>query len=307
MRKIDSIIIHCSATRAGLDFTAADIDRWHRERGFNGIGYHYVIRLDGRLEKGRDISLPGAHCRGWNERSIGICYIGGLDGNGQPADTRTNAQKRVLYQVIMDLQREYEVLRVLGHRDTSPDLNGDGVIGPDEYVKACPCFDVRKFLRSGRLLLFVWLLAWVVPVFLSGCGSKREVVGRSYGLTADSSSRTGLKKKAVGRVCMSEGDSELVEEHIEQVVFVFAADTLGERRRAVVKTVTDRKRGRENLRLSEELLEEESISYADSEAGTRIRETERTVEAARGKGRWKAVLFLSALAAVYLFYRRKRG
>ena len=91
MRKIDSIIVHCSATKAGQDFTAADIDRWHRERGFNGIGYHYVIRLDGRLEKGREIDLAGAHCKGWNERSVGICYIGGLDENGHPADTRRNA------------------------------------------------------------------------------------------------------------------------------------------------------------------------------------------------------------------------
>ena len=66
MRNIDSIIVHCSATKAGQDFTAADIDCWHRERGFNGIGYHYVIRLDGKLEKGRDVSLAGAHCRGWN-------------------------------------------------------------------------------------------------------------------------------------------------------------------------------------------------------------------------------------------------
>ena len=96
MRKIDSIIIHCSATKVGQDFTAADIDRWHRERGFNGIGYHYVVCLDGRLERGRDISLAGAHCKGWNEHSIGICYIGGLDVNGHPADTRTKAQKRVL-------------------------------------------------------------------------------------------------------------------------------------------------------------------------------------------------------------------
>ena len=86
MRKIDSIIVHCSATKAGQDFTAADIDRWHRERGFNGIGYHYVIRLDGRLEKGREIDLAGAHSKGWNERSVGICYIGGLDENGHPAD-----------------------------------------------------------------------------------------------------------------------------------------------------------------------------------------------------------------------------
>ena len=93
MRNIDSIIVHCSATKAGQDFTATDIDRWHRERGFNGIGYHYVIRLDGKLEKGRDVALAGAHCKGWNERSVGICYIGGLDENGRPADTRTNAQK----------------------------------------------------------------------------------------------------------------------------------------------------------------------------------------------------------------------
>ena len=162
-------------SRAG--FTAADIDCWHRERGFNGIGYHYVIRLDGKLEKGRDVTLAGAHCKGWNERSVGICYIGGLDENGRPADTRTNVQKRVLYQIIMDLQREYNILQVLGHRDTSPDLNGDGVIEPYEYVKACPCFDVKEFLRSGRELLFVLLGALVVPVLLSGCRSK---IGRAH-------------------------------------------------------------------------------------------------------------------------------
>lgn len=71
MRNIDSIIVHCSATKAGQDFTAADIDCWHRERGFNGIGYHYVVRLDGKLEKGRDVSLAGAHCKGWNKEVSG--------------------------------------------------------------------------------------------------------------------------------------------------------------------------------------------------------------------------------------------
>ena len=194
MRNIDSIIVHCSATKAGQDFTATDIDRWHRERGFNGIGYHYVIRLDGKLEKGRDVALAGAHCKGWNEQSIGICYIGGLDENGRPADTRTNAQKRVLYQIIMDLQREYNILQVLGHRDTSPDLNGDGVIEPYEYVKACPCFDVKEFLRSGRELLFVLLVALVVPVLLSGCRSKKEVINRESEVRVDSSlnSSSGL-------------------------------------------------------------------------------------------------------------------
>ncbi len=87
----DTIIIHCSATRAGQDFTAADIDRWHRQRGFRSIGYHFVVRLDGTIEPGRDVALDGAHCTGWNHRSIGICYIGGLDKNGRPADTNGSA------------------------------------------------------------------------------------------------------------------------------------------------------------------------------------------------------------------------
>lgn len=68
MRTIDSIIIHCSATPCGKDFTAADIDRWHRQRSFNGIGYHFVIRLDGTIESGRPIGKPGAHCVGWNNQ-----------------------------------------------------------------------------------------------------------------------------------------------------------------------------------------------------------------------------------------------
>ena len=92
----DTIIIHCSATRAGQNITAADIDCWHRARGFWSIGYHYVIRLDGTIEPGRDVTLDGAHCMGWNQRSIGICYVGGLDKEGRPADTRTDAQRTAL-------------------------------------------------------------------------------------------------------------------------------------------------------------------------------------------------------------------
>ena len=80
----DTIIIHCSATRAGQNITAADIDCWHRARGFWSIGYHYVIRLDGTIEPGRDVTLDGAHCMGWNQRSIGICYVGGLDKKAAP-------------------------------------------------------------------------------------------------------------------------------------------------------------------------------------------------------------------------------
>ena len=118
----DTIIIHCSATRAGQDFTAADIDRWHRQRGFRSIGYHFVVRLDGTVEPGRDVALDGAHCTGWNHRSIGICYIGGLDKNGRPADTRTEAQREALVRLVEDLRLVFPSLQqVIGHRGTAKD------------------------------------------------------------------------------------------------------------------------------------------------------------------------------------------
>ena len=130
MRTIDSIIIHCSATKAGRNFTEKDIDTWHRTRGFSGIGYHWVVLLDGTLRKGRDESQTGAHCtqQRMNSRSIGICYIGGLDNNGRPADTRTAAQRHTLNSIIHDIRsRRGSNLKVYGHRDFAP--------------KACPCFD----------------------------------------------------------------------------------------------------------------------------------------------------------------------
>ena len=138
-------LIISSATRAEQDITAADIESWHRARGFWTIGYHYVIRLDGTIEPGRDVTLDGAHCMGWNKRAIGICYVGGLDKDGRPADTRTDAQRTALIRLVKALRLVFPgVKQVLGHRDTSPDLNGDGVISPNEYMKACPCFDVQK-------------------------------------------------------------------------------------------------------------------------------------------------------------------
>ena len=100
----DAIIIHCSATRAEQDITAADIESWHRARGFWTIGYHYVIRLDGTIEPGRDVTLDGAHCMGWNKRAIGICYVGGLDKDGRPADTRTDAQRTALIRLVKALR-----------------------------------------------------------------------------------------------------------------------------------------------------------------------------------------------------------
>lgn len=102
MRRIDEIIVHCSATPRGRRVTAKDIDGWHRERGFRCIGYHYVIGLDGEVEE-RAESEAGAHCKGHNARSIGVCYVGGLTADGKVAvDTRTDAQRVAMTELIME-------------------------------------------------------------------------------------------------------------------------------------------------------------------------------------------------------------
>ena len=128
MRKIDLIIIHCSATAEGKSFTVADIDRWHRQRGFAQIGYHYVIYLDGTIHKGRPMELVGAHCQGHNSHSIGICYIGGLAAdNKTPKDTRTPEQKAALLKLLKELKSESPAAKIHGHRDFA--------------AKACPSFN----------------------------------------------------------------------------------------------------------------------------------------------------------------------
>lgn len=131
MRRIDDIVIHCAATKEGLNFHASDIDRWHRQRGFKKIGYHYVIDLDGTIEKGRDESEVGAHVTGHNAHSIGICYIGGCDKDMKPKDTRTLAQKESIMRLLIKLLCKYPNADIKGHRDFP------GV------KKACPSFDVR--------------------------------------------------------------------------------------------------------------------------------------------------------------------
>lgn len=147
---IDSIVIHCSATREGQDVRASDIDKWHKEKGWKMIGYNYVIDLDGTIEVGRPLTMDGAHCntagvsgKPYNKHSIGICYVGGLDKYGNPKDTRTAAQKLATSRLVYKLILEYPIVDVLGHRDASPDKNGDGKITKNEWIKQCPCFDVR--------------------------------------------------------------------------------------------------------------------------------------------------------------------
>lgn len=143
MRVINHIVVHATATKEHQEFDAKDIDRWHKERGWSGIGYHYVVKLDGTIEKGRPVAKIGAHVKGHNHDSIGVVYVGGLDAKLAPKDTRTPAQKKALAALLCDLKKEHPKADISGHRDFSPDLNNNGIIEPFEFLKACPCFDAK--------------------------------------------------------------------------------------------------------------------------------------------------------------------
>ena len=140
MRTITLIVIHCSAVRPDQESSAAQIDTWHRQRGWKlGIGYHYVVRRNGQIESGRPEWMIGAHCLNHNAHSIGVCYEGGLDIRGpldpkgrlpkqEPTDTRTAEQKAALRQLLEDLHRRYPRALIIGHHDLNPH-------------KACPCIE----------------------------------------------------------------------------------------------------------------------------------------------------------------------
>ncbi|KGF48758.1 N-acetylmuramoyl-L-alanine amidase [Prevotella disiens] len=130
MRKINEIIVHCTATQDGKNIKVEDINRWHKERGWNMIGYHYVVYLDGSVHVGRSEEQIGAHCLKHNTNSIGVVYVGGLDTEGRPKDTRTEAQKKGLRQILTELKRKYPKATIHSHKDFAP--------------KACPSFDATK-------------------------------------------------------------------------------------------------------------------------------------------------------------------
>lgn len=134
MRTINEIIIHCSATPAMQNVTAKDIERYHRSIGFETIGYHYVVRLDGTIESGRALTRIGAHCKGHNANSIGVCYIGGINADGKPCDTRTADQKWALRKLLVKLKSQFPLAKIHSHRDFAP--------------KACPSFDATAEYAS---------------------------------------------------------------------------------------------------------------------------------------------------------------
>ena len=126
------IVVHCSATPPSMDIGVAEIDRWHRQRGFLKIGYHRVIRRDGTVEEGRAWDEVGAHVEGWNSVSVGICLVGGIDDKGKPEDNFEPVQKVVLRAMLESLLVKFPKAQIIGHHDLNPH-------------KACPSFDVKAW------------------------------------------------------------------------------------------------------------------------------------------------------------------
>ena len=132
IKEIKYLVLHCSATKLSRRTEAEDIDRWHRNQGYEMIGYHWYINRNGLISQGRKEQYAGAHVMGHNENSIGICYEGGIDEQGNAADTRTSAQRQALLYLLKELKQRYPVAEICGHRDF-PNVH-----------KACPCFDAKS-------------------------------------------------------------------------------------------------------------------------------------------------------------------
>lgn len=133
IKEVRYIVVHCSGNSANSKLRASDIRRFHiSKRGFADIGYHFVIPTDGTIELGRRLNVAGAHVKGFNQYSIGICYVGGLDAHGRPADTRNEAQRKALRKIVREMHAQFPNALILGHRDFP------------NVAKSCPCFNVRE-------------------------------------------------------------------------------------------------------------------------------------------------------------------
>lgn len=155
--KLTHITIHCSATRPHQNIGRKEIRRMHINKGYRDIGYHYIIRRDGSVQAGRPVTQQGAHVKGHNTGNIGICLIGGLDANGKPVNNYTEEQFYSLECLVEELcsvnNIDYEF--VCGHRDWYGDTNNDGIIDSHDWLKECPCFDVKTWLKNCTLQIHV--------------------------------------------------------------------------------------------------------------------------------------------------------
>ena len=135
---VDYLVVHCADTYARMDIGAKEIDQWHRQKGWLKIGYHYVIRRDGTIEKGRRDDEVGAHTLGYNRNSLGIVWVGGKGDNDKPQDNSTPAQRDTLSTLLHRLKGEYPAAKIVGHKELNP--------GRD-----CPVIDLHKFLKENGL------------------------------------------------------------------------------------------------------------------------------------------------------------
>lgn len=159
------IIVHCSATPPGMDVGVKEIRQWHLARGFKDIGYHYVVRRDGTIEEGRPLGQPGAHCKGRNYCSVGVCYVGGIaSGSKIPTDNRTTEQEKALRELLIELLKVFPDAEIRGHRDFA--------------AKACPSFDATKEYKGLRRALTAILLGAIGVAGLSACKSHTETKTR---------------------------------------------------------------------------------------------------------------------------------
>jgi len=149
MARVEYLVVHCSATAASPTITASTIEGWHRKQGWKDIGYHFVVLTDGSWQVGRPLTVMGAHVGpAYNRRSLGICMVGGADANGRAVNNFHAAQFQGLETLLRNLRTSYQNAVICGHRDLSPDRDGDGIVEPHEWVKQCPSFDVRAWCQQ---------------------------------------------------------------------------------------------------------------------------------------------------------------
>lgn len=186
MRNINEIIVHCAATPEGKDFTVADITRWHKARKFRTIGYHFVIYRDGSIHAGRPLEEPGAHCVGHNKNSIGVCYIGGCAADGKtPKDTRTEAQKSALLDLLKRLHAQFPNATIRGHRDFA--------------AKACPSFDATKEYKKLAMAIILVFSC----IFLSACRTTHRTLEEKVDSTRLETASTSATSLATNKFLQS--------------------------------------------------------------------------------------------------------
>lgn len=186
MRNINEIIVHCAATPEGKDFTVADITRWHKARKFRTIGYHFVIYRDGSIHAGRPLEEPGAHCVGHNKNSIGVCYIGGCAADGKtPKDTRTEAQKSALLDLLKRLHAQFPNATIRGHRDFA--------------AKACPSFDATKEYKKLAMAIILVFSC----IFLSACRTTQRTLEEKVDSTRLETASTSATSLATNKFLQS--------------------------------------------------------------------------------------------------------